>query len=500
MELSLMYDTLYTKATIVHSWFGYARIAGATALVMFWFHSKEGQASADVLITTYVLLATTVILDIRWLLEAVASTWTYSFLNKRPQLWLHHALLCSGKWRLLRHLIVSLNLLLLLTNEEPTKYRMWPGTIGQYNLLREYCTPDKKRPTGILSSVVKWIASEEIWMEYEYHYKRGLHISKVSGLFERIWENMRSAYTPKIERAPAPMYAKMAAEQFLRGRQLDEALDFTPAFQESILIWHIATVVFLVCSDQYTSSSKDVQAINALSNYMVFLVAVRPSMLPGLKLRSLYEAIHQALEGIFPTKELSGTLAEKMEKLVSSLIDMERRPRTSTVLEPRPRSSNWKPGVTTHKSRPENASDLYDKNIILSDGTSFARVMLGQLKNTYISERYKEPQGTPINLELKRYRRLTEMIPGLEDPNNSFDTPMSEMLGHIFKTWVRLLMYASVRCTRDSHARQLARGGELTTIVWILNEHAGIFGIDQSDQAAHGGVKAYIYDEPFNSY
>lgn len=54
---------------------------------------------------------------------------------------------------------------------------------------------------------------------------------------------------------------------------------------------------------------------------------------------------------------------------------------------------------------------------------------------------------------------------------------MSDMLEHIFMAQVRLLMFASVRCTRDSDAKQLACGSELTTILWILNEHAGVFRI-----------------------
>jgi hypothetical protein len=48
------------------------------------------------------------------------------------------------------------------------------------------------------------------------------------------------------------------------------------------------------------------------------------------------------------------------------------------------------------------------------------------------------------------------------------------MLERILDAWVTLLIYASIRCSRDSHAKQLSRGGELTTIVWILAEHAGI--------------------------
>jgi hypothetical protein len=84
-------------------------------------------------------------------------------------------------------------------------------------------------------------------------------------------------------------------------RPLDEVLGFVPEFQELILIWHITTNVFLLCSDQQLIRKEDetVKAINALSNYMVFLVTVRPDMIPGLKLRSLCDVTRQVLKKIW---------------------------------------------------------------------------------------------------------------------------------------------------------------------------------------------------------
>ena len=52
-----------------------------------------------------------------------------------------------------------------------------------------------------------------------------------------------------------------------------------------------------------------------------------------------------------------------------------------------------------------------------------------------------------------------------------------ELLELILESWVRLLINVSTRCGRDSHAKQLGRGCELTTIVWILSHHASVFGI-----------------------
>jgi hypothetical protein len=59
------------------------------------------------------------------------------------------------------------------------------------------------------------------------------------------------------------------------------------------------------------------------------------------------------------------------------------------------------------------------------------------------------------------------------------DSVMPQLLELVFNVWVDKLLYASTRCSRESHARQLSRGGELITIVWILAEHAGPFQIGQ---------------------
>lgn len=139
----------------------------------------------------------------------------------------------------------------------------------------------------LISSLVKKLASEEEWMEYEYHYSRGIRVSpdirKV--LFDCIWEYMKLAYPvvqPKME--TDEKRKKPCSAHVESVRELDEALAFLPEFQESVLILHIATNVFYgLCiePDQNAASFKQLEAIKTLSDYMVFLVAVRPGMLPG---------------------------------------------------------------------------------------------------------------------------------------------------------------------------------------------------------------------------
>jgi len=53
------------------------------------------------------------------------------------------------------------------------------------------------------------------------------------------------------------------------------------------------------------------------------------------------------------------------------------------------------------------------------------------------------------------------------------------MLEIIFNVWVDKLVYAAVRCSREAHAKQLSAGGDLTTVLWMLIQHAGPFCIGE---------------------
>uniref|UniRef100_A0A0D9W239 DUF4220 domain-containing protein n=1 Tax=Leersia perrieri TaxID=77586 RepID=A0A0D9W239_9ORYZ len=517
MELSLMYDILYTKAAVVHTWFGYGTrftspfITTAT-FFLFWSHSKESLQQPDVFIT-YILLGFTVILDFKWLLRAVASTWTYSFLNDKPHCWLHHSLLCSKKWRLIRRYIVSLDPMTLLFCKEPTSYRRWSGIIGQYNLFDE-CTGD-----GLTwkLKVFKWLAErasfDDQWMEYRYYNSKGFRLLSYlyqsscvrNKLFESIWEFLKLAYPPipplphkkpmallpKPKEKPKTPPTWPEPQQFI-DRELEETMDFAPAFQQTILIWHITTDIFLLMSDEYESPSPQVRAIKVVSNYMAFLVAVRPSMLPGLKLRSLYEGALEALKTNMDNQQSSCNSTERMKNLAQGLIHKEKE---ADPLRQGIKLSSYRPGYSSYRSSPPDASKLFGENIILSDGTKFALVLLGWVSEKYdnIDIHIKIDKKPSYRRPEDRYKRLKDLIPELENLEERRrkakpdDDPLkfisrSDMLDYIFIAWVRLLMYASVRCTRDSHAKQLAFGGEFTTIAWILNEHAGIFRIQKDNE------------------
>ncbi|KAI4968852.1 hypothetical protein ZWY2020_046182 [Hordeum vulgare] len=428
MELSLMYDILYTKAAIVHTWHGYAirftsPLAIVAATVLFGFHNKEGQSRHDVIIT-YTLLVATFLLDTRWLLRALGSTWMRAFLQCT---WLHHAVLCTGRWRWLRSVVVFLDfgrLRLRAPPRGPSRYRRWSGTVGQYNLLRE-CT----QKSTVCSGVLEKIGLGDVWSEYQHFKGHKLAYVVKALVFGRVQKILKLTY--EVEDGPyttegiMTFWGRLTAKRYKvkhtpHGEKPKFILAFGREFQEDILVWHIATKIFLVCcSDELVTrdvkSVTHAQAIDAMSEHLMFLMAVRRYMLPGIALRSLYEATLNSLQVLWEKKEwdkedicFSRTTAE--EKLARMLAKNKKG------------DDEWGLG----KSRTRLVSD-----------------------------------GANIALELLK-------ADGLKMP---------KLLELVFKIWVDKLLYAATRCSRESHARQLGRGGDLITIVWIMVEHVGPFEI-----------------------
>jgi hypothetical protein len=80
------------------------------------------------------------------------------------------------------------------------------------------------------------------------------------------------------------------------------------------------------------------------------------------------------------------------------------------------------------------------------------------------------------------------------------ESKMPELLELVFNVWVDKLLYAATKCSPESHAKQLSRGGDLTTIVWIMAQHAGPFRIghwgpdaDDDDEMHVAETLQYIY-------
>lgn len=106
-----------------------------------------------------------------------------------------------------------------------------------------------------------------------------------------------------------------------------------------------------------------------------------------------------------------------------------------------------------------NKGHLADRaRICLSEGTQIAHELHSQLEGGH-------------HQRTATIRRHAHWIPKLLHPPGPGD--IEGMLEYILDVWVHMLVDASLRCSRESHAKQLSRGGELITIIWVATEHAG---------------------------
>ncbi|CAN6372187.1 unnamed protein product [Urochloa humidicola] len=488
MELSLMYDILYTKAAMIQTCFiiSYvirviSPVTTATMAILFCFSSKASQRGVDVTIT-YILLMVTFCLDVRWLLRVTASTWTYALLNNTERLsWLKHQVLCTRRWHRIRRAIVSLDPRQPLLRQQRRNYRLWTGVIGKYNLL-DHCIHGTE--SDIYSQLLKKvITSEDARTEHKYSSgsklgELGIRESLREFLFEQIRMALGKAYPREkvqVVMQISALYPMLPMGGTVQGgpelhiqestHELDVALGFVPEFQELILILHVATDVFLadLSNQGKLVRDKEVEAIEVMSNYMAFLAAARPEMLPGLDLRSLFKGTCWKLKQIW---ENESAKTSSKHSLALNLQKVERI-----------RRENGDRGST---------GEGEGRSFVLSEGVMIADVLIWAMEGKPV--RYEDiiprlkihpDRDDDKDFEKRKDRvlfLLKLLIPDLlKGLNGTY--PVSEVLKLILESWVRLLINVSTRCGRDSHAKQLGRGCELTTIVWILSRHASVFGI-----------------------
>uniref|UniRef100_A0ACD5TC65 Uncharacterized protein n=1 Tax=Avena sativa TaxID=4498 RepID=A0ACD5TC65_AVESA len=264
VELSLLYDFLYTKAPVIHTWHGccvrvVSSLATVAAFLLFHLGNTVAYRRVDVAIT-YILLLGAIVLEMASLLSAIGSTWTCAFLHARKWDGLYAAVMC------------------LRRPARAGSNRRWLHSIGQHNVL-DFCVRDKTKfrdrvakATGLgnwwkklhysstipvtpelkellMTQIVKTMVD---WRKWQIRHVRGRAVLTDYGIFDGIgWS--------------------------VEGKDLDEC----------ILVWHIATDIYL-CSSSQSEGDPLVKQIKVLSNYMSFLLLKRPNLLPGGVRRSLF--------------------------------------------------------------------------------------------------------------------------------------------------------------------------------------------------------------------
>ncbi|KAF7105011.1 hypothetical protein CFC21_105855 [Triticum aestivum] len=99
-------------------------------------------------------------------------------------------------------------------------------------------------------------------------------------------------------------------------------------------------------------------------------------------------------------------------------------------------------------------------------------------------------------------QNLKELI-SKEDSKLSLPEPCKETLEEMRDMWVRIIMYAAGRSRPETHAKQLARGREFLTFIWLLMAHKNLgsstsFPIElispPPNFGPYSGVRSYAFD------
>uniref|UniRef100_M8AXT1 DUF4220 domain-containing protein n=1 Tax=Aegilops tauschii TaxID=37682 RepID=M8AXT1_AEGTA len=309
MEASLMYDMLYTKASVIHTWAGYIiRVLSppATGTALYLYHIKDGQAleSADQTVT-YTLLAGTLVLDVIWLLRALGCSWTYVFLVDREQGQEEESrLVCRRRRNLWGNLLAGpseegkssgCNAIMVLAPSHPR----FSGSVP---------APTEKRlkwPQGRLEKISCFFA--------------GIGKKKID-----VKDELLEAMCTHVLLEPGTTVGRSLT------RELDDYMRSNReqySFESNLIAFHLATNIFLLCKPTWIeseASAKYEKQIRALSDYMMFLLAQRKHMvLKSGDEGSDYKKSCLDLKEIWRIRGTSGSATTRATRLANTLLFMD---------------------------------------------------------------------------------------------------------------------------------------------------------------------------------
>lgn len=427
MELTLMYDFLYTKAAVIHTWYGFcihfiSLLGTATTFMLFQLSINSrgnGYSRVDVIIS-YVLLVGALVLEIISVCRALLSTWTCSLLHRRGRGW---------EWPL--HVITSLG-----QRVHPASRRLWSGSIGQYNLFH-LCT---RNTNEIGSRLAMKLGLQDWWNKMHFSgtfsHSDILSIRDIKKLVLQALQDKERALqyksTDSNSRGSFILKSMEAYDDFARWSvNID--------FDESILVWHIATEVYIRKS-KAKHAKELIEATEILSDYMMFLLVVKPNMLPGAARHNIHLTSCEQLEG-----QCRAFFGDKDNPVAPSPI-------------------SWNPYCMFkelfHRDGP-NCSRIPRREKLAEMAWSFSQFALG-------SVRAPNPHGDSIRDSANMYAiLLANELLSIELRWQEQRDPLELILG----VWVEMLLYAANHCSQESHARQLSNGCEFITIVSLLAHH-----------------------------
>jgi hypothetical protein len=264
IELSLMYDALHSKAAVIHTWYGrlfrcVTLASTTTACVLFnVLHTgRHGSYNGIDVFITNLLFGGALFLELSAIGMMLVSYWTYAGLQGS---------ICHP----LSHIIFK-----CIKYFRPESRARWSNLMAQHNLI-SFCLQDK--PT-LVTKILKLLGLKGHWDSWLYIW----HIDVSSELKTSVFRELKDKAVSIVDTESYRKFSNHRGQWALQCKGYYKELGWSVEveFDESILLWHIATDLCFYSDDSNGDAklSPYVSISRAVSNYMLFLLVARPFML-----------------------------------------------------------------------------------------------------------------------------------------------------------------------------------------------------------------------------
>ncbi|XP_052198120.1 uncharacterized protein LOC127805004 isoform X2 [Diospyros lotus] len=277
MELGFIYDMLFTKAMLVHNpWGFFLRIVSFTltciVLVLFSLATEMKNYSKLDLSITFLLLVVAISLEMYATLLLLSSNWTNVLLSMHKK----------------TTTLQAINSLPLLRSPQ------WSNSIAQYSLLSFILKDQPMVCRGILKH---FNFIEQLEQHRHVNYMEVPLILK-EWIFNHLRKKLR-----EMQKEKEPGTYNLEALRIARGNLVVQnynhnELDWSTKveFDQSILIWHIATDICCNMETETGSIQSKIEMSKVMSQYMIYLLVMKPSILPTGMGELIYE--HTCTEAV----------------------------------------------------------------------------------------------------------------------------------------------------------------------------------------------------------
>ncbi|KAK2643911.1 hypothetical protein Ddye_019106 [Dipteronia dyeriana] len=436
IELGFMYDLLYTKASVVYTPWGLISRGITTSLtflvlVIFSVSNKRKYSKKVDVYITFLLLVVAIILEIY-----AALLLLFSDQSKR---WLiAHKRTCIVKF------INRYSTILV-------KVPRWSNYMTKYSIT---CFCLKEKPGH---KILRLFHLDKLREKHRYKTYEVVPESLKKFIFKHVGQKYTQFKEKQGTNASIrDLYAQPVGSVVLKKYNLLDHQEWSNKieFDQSILIWHIATDLCYFSGIDQDSNDSNCKTSKLLSDYMLYLLVMHPFLLPvGIGLIRFRDT----------QSEARSFFEERMSIFSIS----------TTQSHSNQASQDQDQGI--HQSGNDQAPP--DQDLIRKKRTQAIRMLL-KVKTHVPPIKVKGDRSKSVLFDACR---LASALNKISDKRQKW-----EMIRDV---WLEMLTYAACQSRGSQHARHLRRGGELLTHVWLLMSH---FGLTEQFQISRGHARARL--------